>query len=291
MRRFWRGDTGTVPSLATRIAGSSDLYLRDGRKPFHSINFITSHDGFTLNDLVSYAEKHNEENGEGKANGFDANMSANYGVEGETDDPEVEAVRNRQVKNFLATLLLSLGTPMLLGGDEFRRTQRGNNNPWCQNNEVSWYDWGLLARHADIRRFCGELIGFRARHQAFLRPEFYDGRDSNRNTIPDITWFTESAEQADWAPSRISLSLLIDGNKAEIDADRDDNDFFMMFNASGEDILFTIAPIPPGKEGWYRAIDTALPPPRDIAEHGREERVQKDTYLVTGRSVVVLLSK
>jgi glycogen operon protein len=291
VRRFWRGDPGAVAPLATRISGSSDLYLRDGRKPFHSINFVTSHDGFTLNDLVSYAEKHNEENAEGNADGFDANLGANNGVEGETDDPAVLEARSRQVKNFLATLLLSLGTPMLLGGDEFRRTQRGNNNPWCQNNEISWYDWGLLERHGDVRRFCRELIAFRMRHHAYLRPEFYDGRDSNRNAIPDITWLTETAEPADWDPKRRALAVLIDGNKAEIDADRDDNDFFLMFNASAEETLFTVAPIPPGKEGWYRAIDTALPSPRDVAEPGLEERLGKDTYRAAGGSMVVLLSR
>jgi isoamylase len=149
-RKFWRGDPGSTGAMATRLAGSSDLYLRDGRKPFHSINFITSHDGFTLNDLVSYSRRHNDENGEGGRDGFEPNLSDNHGVEGPSADPAVEAVRERQVKNFLATLLVSLGTPMLLGGDEMRRTQRGNNNPWCQDNEVSWYDWRLLERHAGL---------------------------------------------------------------------------------------------------------------------------------------------
>ena len=198
VRRYWRGDPGQVAHLATRLAGSSDLYLRDGRKPFHSINFVTSHDGFTLNDLVSYEEKHNEENGEDGRDGFGNNLSANHGVEGPTTDPRIECVRARQVKNYLATLLLSLGTPMILGGDEMRRTQRGNNNPWCQNNEISWYDWRLLEMHADIHRFCREAIAFRKRHPAFLRPEFWNGRDSSHNLIPDITWFTEAGLPADW---------------------------------------------------------------------------------------------
>ncbi|HYW82382.1 MAG TPA: glycogen debranching protein GlgX, partial [Spirochaetia bacterium] len=236
VRRFWRGDPDMVSHLATRISGSSDLYLRDGRKPFHSINFVDSHDGFTINDLVSYRKKHNEENGEGNRDGSTPDQSANYGVEGPTENPVIEAVRNRQVKNFLATLLLSLGTPMILGGDEFRRTQRGNNNPWCQNNEISWYDWRFLARHADIHRFCRELIRFRLRHPAFLRPEFYNGKNSPHTTIPDITWLTEQAEPADWAPEHRTLALLIDGNKSEIDADRDDNDILIMFNASTEEV-------------------------------------------------------
>jgi isoamylase len=291
VRRFWRGDPEMVSHLATRISGSSDLYLRDGRKPFHSINFIDSHDGFTLNDLVSYKKKHNEENGEGNRDGATPDQSANYGVEGPTENPLIETVRNRQVKNFLATLLLSLGTPMILGGDEFRRTQRGNNNPWCQNNEISWYDWRFLKQRGDIHRFCMELIRFRLRHPAFLRPEFYNGKNSPRTTIPDITWLTDQAEPADWAPEHRTLALLIDGNKAETDADRDDNDILIMFNASTEQVLFTLAPIPEGKEGWYRAIDTSLPSPRDIVPPGREERLNRETYRLEARSTVVLLSR
>jgi isoamylase len=291
VRRFWRGDPGMVPGLATRLAGSSDLYLRDGRKPFHSINFVTSHDGFTLNDLVTYERKHNEENGEGNNDGATPDQGFNYGVEGPTDDPRVEAVRNRQVKNMLATLLLSLGTPMLLGGDEIRRTQRGNNNPWCQNNEISWYDWRTLAAHADIHGFCRALIAFRMRHPAFLRPEFYNGRDSSHNMIPDITWLDEDAQPMDWAPARRTLSLLIDGNKSEIDADRDDNDILIMLNANDAEVLFTLAPVPQGKEAWHRAIDTALPSPRDILAPGAEERVGRDTRLLAARSMVVMLSR
>ena len=291
VRRYWRGETGMVSHLATRLSGSSDLYLRDGRKPFHSINFVTSHDGFTMSDLVSYAAKHNEENGESNTDGSTPDQGANYGVEGPTDDPKIEAVRNRQVKNFLATLLLSLGTPMILGGDEMRRTQGGNNNPWCQNNEVSWYDWRLLSTHADIHRFCRELIGFRMRHPAFHRPEFYSGKDSSHNMIPDITWLTEAGARADWSEDHGTLALLIDGNKSEIEADRDDNDILMMVNATEQDRLFTLAPVPQGKESWYRAIDTALPSPTDIAAPGAEERVARDTCRLASRSMVVLLSR
>jgi isoamylase len=291
VRRYWRGDPGSVSHLATRLSGSSDLYLRDGRKPFHSINFITSHDGFTLNDLVSYARKHNEENGEGNRDGWDYNLSRNYGAEGPSDNPVVEEVRNRQVKNFLTTLLLSLGTPMLLGGDEIRRTQKGNNNPYCQNNGISWFDWTSLERHRDIHRFCREVIAFRMRHLAFLRPEFYSGKDSSHNRMPDIAWFTEDGEPADWLAARRTLALMIDGNKADTAADRDDNDFFIMSNASRRDVLFTLAPIPPGKEAWYRAIDTSLPSPADILGPGREQRIVKNLYPMPSHSLVVLLSK
>jgi glycogen operon protein len=291
VRSFWRGDPGGVPHLATRLSGSSDLYLRDGRKPFHSINFLTSHDGFTLNDLASYREKHNEQNGEENADGFDKNVSDNYGFEGETNDPAIREVRNRQVKNFLATLLLSLGTPMILGGDEFRRSQGGNNNPYCQNNEISWYDWRFLDAHKDIHRFCRELIEFRKRHLAFLRPEFYSGKNSSRNRTPDITWLTEDAEPQDWTAKTDTLALMIDGNKAEIASDCDDNDFFIMLNASEQEVTFTLAPVPPGKLAWYRAIDTALPPECDILSSGAEARIYKETYGVAGRSMVVLLSR
>ncbi len=291
VRRFWRGDAGSVSSFATRAAGSSDLYLRDGRKPFHSINFVTSHDGFTLNDLVSYSRKHNEENGEGNRDGWDFNFSDNCGFEGPTADPQVETIRNRQVKNFLAALLLSLGTPMLLGGDEMRRTQRGNNNPWCQNNEISWYDWNLAKNHADIHAFCRAMIAFRRRHPAFLRPEFFSGKNSRHDAMPDVTWMTETGEPADWAPERHTLAFLIDGNKAETAADRDDNDILILCNASPSKVLFTLAPVPPGKEGWYSAIDTALPVGRDIAAPGREERVSRDALLLLPRSLVVLISK
>ena len=291
VRRFWRGDEGRVPSLATRISGSSDLYLRDGRKPFHSVNFVSSHDGFTLNDLVTYERKHNEENGEHNTDGATPDQSANYGREGPTSDPGVEAVRNRQVKNLLATLLLSLGTPMILGGDEFRRTQRGNNNPWCQNNEISWYDWGLLQKHGDVQRFTRELLAFRMRHPAFLRPEFYSGRNARHDTIPDITWLTDASEPADWAPERRTLALLIDGNKSDIDADRDDNDILILLNASDTPVLFTLAPVPQGKEAWYRAIDTAMLSPLDIVSAGAEERVEQETRRLEARSLVVMLSR
>jgi isoamylase len=291
VRRFWRGDPGMVPHVATRLAGSSDLYLRDGRKPFHSVNFITSHDGLTLNDLVSFSRKHNEENGEGNADGLTPEESANYGVEGPSRDHEIEAVRNRQVKNFLATLLLSLGTPMILGGDELRRTQRGNSNAWCQNNEISWYDWRGLEKHADVHRFCRELLSFRRRHPAFLRPEFYNGRTERHNTIPDIAWLTEEAQPADWAENRRALAMVIDGDKSEIDADRDDSDILILMNASESPVRFTLPPVPRGRQAWHRAVDTALPSPLDILEAGQEERTENQARLLPGRSVVVMLSR
>jgi isoamylase len=291
VRRFWRGDPDTASHLATRLTGSADLYLRDGRKPFHSINFITSHDGFTLNDLVTYGEKHNEANGEGNKDGFDPNYSANYGVEGETDEEAVREIRNRQVKNFLATLLLSLGTPMLLGGDELRRTQKGNNNAYCQNNEISWYDWDFKRRHADILRFCRLMIAFRKNHPAFHRPEFFSGGDRDHNRIPDITWFDEKGREMQWGKADRLLAYRLDGSRAEIDADRDDNDFYLMFNALEADREFLVCAAP-GKKRWHLAVDTGLPPPTDFPEPGREPTLERqDRYTLAGRSLAVLVSK
>jgi isoamylase len=291
MRRFWRGDPAATGAVATRLTGSSDLYLRDGRKPFHSINFVTSHDGFTLNDLVSYAERHNEANGEASRDGFAPNLSDNNGIEGPSADPDVEAVRARQARNFLATLLVSLGTPMLLGGDEMRRTQRGNNNPWCQDNETSWYDWTLLDRHADLARFCRLAIRFRQSHPAFLRSEFYTGGDPDGDRVPDVAWYEADGSPHDWSPRSRTLALLIDGDGVASPEGRDDHDYYLMLNAGSDEATFTVAPVPPGHVSWYRAVDTAQPSPRDIAEPGHETRLAGSTCRVHGRSLVVLLSR
>lgn len=291
VRKYWRGDQHEIRHFATRLSGSSDLYLRDGRKPFHSINFITSHDGFTLNDLVSYAEKHNLENGEDNRDGGDANWSCNYGFEGPADNPAIQAIRARQVKNMFATLLLSLGTPMILGGDEMRRTQRGNNNAYCQDNEVSWYDWSFLERERRLYRFVKELIAFRLRHPAFMRPEFFTGRDGDYNALPDITWFDEKGNSPDWARLERRLAFRLDGSKADTFADRDDNDFYVLFNASSEQCPFVIARPAEGKH-WFRAIDTALDSPRDIVAAGDEEAIPtQNEYLLKAHSVAVLVSK
>ncbi|MFM7205610.1 MAG: glycogen debranching protein GlgX [Planctomycetaceae bacterium] len=198
VRRFWRGDAAQTGHLATRIAGSSDLYAEHGRQPCHSINFVTSHDGFTLADLVSYREKHNEANGEGNRDGDDNNISENYGVEGPTRRPDVEAVRARQIRNLLATLLLSQGVPMLLGGDECRRSQGGNNNAWCQDNEVSWIDWTLVDRHADLVRFVRELIRFRRGNPTLRRRSFLAGGSSGSGALPDVEWFGPDGAPIDW---------------------------------------------------------------------------------------------
>ncbi|MDR1836037.1 MAG: glycogen debranching protein GlgX [Treponema sp.] len=291
IRRFWRGDPKETRHLATRIAGSSDLYLRDGRKPFHSINFITSHDGFTMGDIVSYNSKHNEDNGENNRDGSENNLSFNYGIEGPSADPVVNTIRERQLKNFFATLMISLGTPMILGGDEFARTQKGNNNAYCLDNEVSWYDWSFLEKNKDLYRFVKGMIYFRLHHPGFMRPEFYTGRGGSYNAIPDISWFDDKGCSPDWERIGYYLALRVDGSRAETMADRDDNDFYIIFNASFEIHPFTLAS-PPGRKNWFRFVDTGLNAPNDILSPGNEKSLpSQNTYPVKARSMVILISR
>ncbi|MDR1862881.1 MAG: glycogen debranching protein GlgX [Treponema sp.] len=291
MRRYWRGEPRQTRHLATRLSGSSDLYLRDGRKPFHSINFVTSHDGFTMMDLVSYDWKHNERNGEQNRDGGDNNLSANYGAEGPVRDPAINGLRERQVKNFIASLLVSLGTPMILGGDEMGRTQGGNNNAYCQDNPVSWYDWSLCTKNAGLFRFVKEMVAFRLRHQGFMRPEFFTGRDGNYNAIPDISWFDEKGQAPDWDNLDYCLAMRMDGSRADILADRDDNDFFIMFNAGPEPVKFKVCDPMDGKK-WVRVVDTSLPSPYDIMASGAGAPLEDpDVYNLQDRSMAVLVSR
>ncbi|NQT60771.1 MAG: glycogen debranching protein GlgX [Bacteroidetes bacterium] len=290
VRSFWRGDEGMVHVLATRLTGSSDLYFENGRKPFHSINFITSHDGFTLYDLVSYNQKHNEANGEDNRDGKDNNLSYNHGEEGVSHNSQILALRRRQVKNLMTTLMLSLGTPMILGGDEFLRTQGGNNNAYCQNNEVSWYNWDLKTENVENFTFLKKLIDFRKRHPAFYRSEFYLGKDTNLNTIPDITWYNRDGNMSDWENMDHCLAYRLDGSEVEKNEDVDDNSFYLMFNGSKNDQTFRICS-PPKGTSWFRAIDTALAGEKDIPLYGNEEYLKKqEEYVVSGKSIVVLLS-
>jgi len=291
VRRYWRSDPKETRYFATRISGSSDLYLRDGRKPFHSINFITSHDGFTLKDLVSYNGKHNEDNGEDNRDGGNYNLSYNYGIEGTTGDPLIKNIREKQIKNYFASLLISLGTPMILGGDEFGRTQNGNNNAYCQDNDISWYNWSLLEQNKDLYRFVKEMIAFRLRHPGFMRPEFYTGREGSYNAIPDISWYDDRGESPDWDNIGYFLALRVDGSRAETLADRDDNDFYIIFNASLDVQPFVLAS-PPAKKEWFRFLDTGLQPPNDILAAGNDKVLpSQHTYPVKARSMVILISK
>ncbi len=291
IKKYWRGDAQSVSTLATRLAGSADLYIRDGRKPFHSINFITSHDGFTLNDLVSYNGKHNEENGENNRDGSDHNVSYNYGFEGPTQNRDIEQIRNQQIKNFLCSLLFSQGTPMLLAGDEMRRTQNGNNNAYCQDNALTWIDWSLKDTHSTLFRFTKQAIAFRLSHPAFRRPEFFQGHDHSYNAIPDIFWYDEFGEAIDWGRANHFLAFYLDGRHAEVFADIDDNDFYVMLNSSTKDKTVVVPPLQNGRK-WYRVIDTALPSPHDFTPPGDEEILQNQAkYVQKARSFSLLLSK
>jgi glycogen operon protein len=245
MRDFWRAESN-VAQFASRFTGSSDLYQLDGRAPFASINFITAHDGFTLHDLVSYNEKHNEANGEGNNDGTDDNRSWNHGVEGPTDDPAVNELRVRQQRNFLATLFLSQGVPMLLGGDEFGRSQRGNNNAWCQDNELSWFRW--TEADEELTEFTRRLIALRQAHPVFRRSRFLSGHEIKGSGLPDVWWFRPDGRrmtQKDWQrPDAHTLGVFLNG--AEITErtphgdEIDDDSFLLLFNAYGDEITFTL---------------------------------------------------
>jgi glycogen operon protein len=275
--------------LATRLTGSSDLFQSSGRAPYHSVNFVTCHDGFTLHDVVSYSKKHNLANGENNLDGTDDNFSCNYGVEGETANGAINELRIRQIKNFLATLMLAQGVPMLLGGDEFRRTQGGNNNAYCQDNEISWFNWDRLGEHKEIFRFTKELIILRKKHPALRRAHFFSGQDHDHDGILDISWFTNPGMKPDWEKAGSSLACLISGSKEETGAPQDDNDFYLIFNAAATPLTFSLPRLSSGKS-WWRTVDTAQPSPKDICTAGKEIKIGKK-YAAQSRSLVVLISR
>jgi len=241
VRDFWRG-CGRVGDFAARLAGSSDLYQADGRRPFASINFVTAHDGFTLNDLVSYNDKHNAANGEDNRDGTDDNRSWNCGVEGPADDPAVRELRARQRRNFMTTLLLSIGTPMITAGDEFARTQRGNNNAYCQDNEISWVDWVLSDEQQDLLEYTRQLIALRKHHRAFRRRRFLTGRPVGEGQLPDVWWFRADGEEMnadDWTNAEFrSLGMFLNAEavhwRGTEDEYVDDEAFIVIMNASDQ---------------------------------------------------------
>jgi len=261
VRDFWRGTDQTMAEFAYRFTGSSDLYQGTARKPHASINFITAHDGFTLRDLVSYNEKHNEANGEDNRDGESHNRSWNCGAEGPTDDPEVNALRSRQQRNFMATLLLSQGVPMLLGGDEIGRTQRGNNNAYCQDDEISWYDWAQADQ--SLLQFTRSLLRLRQRHPVFCRRRWFQGRPIHGSGVSDIGWFTPGGtemSEEDWrAGFAKSLGVFLNGDAIPTPNERGervvDQSFYMMFNAHHEPLTFTL---PEAKWGtrWTQLLNT-----------------------------------
>jgi glycogen operon protein len=267
VRRYWRGDEGILPELAARLTASSDQFARTGRRPWASVNFITAHDGYTLHDLVSYNDRHNEANGEDNADGHQENYSTNYGVEGPTDDPDVIEIRERHKRSLLATLLLSQGTPMILAGDEMGRTQHGNNNAYCQDNEINWIDWeGLDEAGRDLFRFTARLIALRRRHPALRRDRFLFGESRSEDGVPDIVWYaTDGTEKSDdhWQdPLARCLGVMING-KADPPLSRSgqpelDASFLIVLNAHHDVVPFTLPA--PFKGGiWRRLVDTASP--------------------------------
>ena len=263
VRAFWRGDSGTLGSLATRLAGSSDLYAHDGRPPFCSINFVTSHDGFTMNDLVSFKNKHNEANDENNCDGDNHNISDNYGVEGETDIPSVNLIRDRQIKNMMSTLLLSQGVPMLVSGDEVRRTQNGNNNAYCQDNETSWFDWSLVEHNREMLRFVQTLIRFRRNQPTVRRRTYLTGKPVDERGLPDVSWFGPDGQSLQWDQGTLAMVAHIAAPPETDDPELLGRDIVMMFNSTGEDRDFFM-PTVAGDSVWNLFLDTAAPSPEDI---------------------------
>jgi len=276
VRQFWRGDNGMLAAFASRLCGSADIYAKSGKGPECSINFITCHDGFTLNDLVSYRHKHNEINGENNHDGTDANFSDNYGIEGKTKDAKIEAIRIRQIKNFLLTLMVSRGVPMLLGGDEFRRSQQGNNNAYCQDNSLSWYDWHLLEQHQEIYKFTRTMITFRKAHPILTKEQFY--------TDADIHWFSPTGELPNWHNSNEKqFACMIYENEQ--------NYLYLIFNADETPVHFYLPSVPQNCH-WYPVIDTSntlsdIRPVSDKESHLKNQQ----SYLVNSRSSVILLTQ
>ena len=279
VRSFFRGDRDTVSYLADRLLGSPQIYAHEQREAEQSVNFATCHDGFTLNDLVSYNYKHNEANGEDNRDGADDNRSFNWGVEGPATDPEVEQLRNRQVKNFLAVTVFSLGLPMILMGDEVRRTQQGNNNAYCQDNPISWLDWTLAEKHADVLRFV-TLLNAR-RHLRDMGAEQQHLTLSQLLRQADRTWHGVKLGQPDWSADSHSLALSA--------ADRNGNVLYAILNAYWEPLDFELPPTNNGSL-WRRWIDTSLDSPHDIVEWQSSPAVTASSYRAGPHSVVALFA-
>ena len=278
VRSFFKGNQGVAEKLRARFFASPDLYGHQEREPEQSINFVTCHDGFTLNDLVSYDHKHNEANGEDNRDGHDDNLSWNCGVEGPSEDPDIERLRNRQVKNFFTIQLLALGTPMLLMGDEMRRTQQGNNNAYCQDNEINWLDWNLLKRHSGLHRFVRQMIRLRLSLDVFK--EDHELSLNQLLLMAQIDWHGVKLNQPDWSDHSHSLSFTVQGRE-EL--------FHIIINAFWEALEFELPPPPDDPQAkWRRIIDTDLETPDDICSMAQAPAVDRRTYIVQPRSVVLL---
>ena len=275
LRSFVRGDAGLTGAVATRMSGSADLYQASGHLPVNSINFVVCHDGFTLNDLVSYDGKHNLANGEQNRDGIDDNLSWNCGVEGPSDDPGVEALRERQIRNLTTLQFLSQGVPMIVSGDEVRRSQRGNNNAYCQDNEISWFDWDLVGKNAGMLGFFQGITRFRQQNAALRRSSFFDG-SVNARGVPDLTWHGTLLDRPDWSPGSRTLALTLGGQG-------DEPDLHVMVNMHWEEHDFEL---PVGRT-WKRAVDTSLSGDQAVRLRGEEPLIETASVRVPARSVVV----
>ena len=292
VRSFWKGDSGVVSEMATRLAGSSDLYEQSGRRPYASINFVTAHDGFTLKDLVTYNQKHNQANGEAGRDGENNNLSWNCGVEGPTEDRTIKSLRQRQMRNFMATLLLSQGVPMITGGDEISRTQQGNNNPYCQDNEISWFNWDLTPAQEDFRLFVTYMIQLRDQQPVLQRRKFLQGRNIRGSDVKDISWFEPSGKEMDDAAwnNQVAhcLGLRLAGTGLEELDEKGDlllgDTLFMMLNASMESVVFTL---PAHLEGarWERLLDTSE------SQWGRRSFLRDHNYKLRSHTLALLRLK
>jgi isoamylase len=288
VRRFGKGLSGMVPDMGWRITGSADLYGQDGRSAYNSVNFVTCHDGFTLYDLVSYNSKHNEANGEGNRDGTDDNNSWNFGAEGSTTDPGILALRRQLVKNYLCYLLFSSGTPMLLGGDEFLRTQQGNNNAYCQDNPLSWFDWKQVEQNQEMIDFVRKAIALTRRCTILQRRQFFLGQDLDADRIPDLSWYGLQLNPPNWGePELRTICYLLDGGEER--SGLGEYLLFLIYNADYQGHGVALPPMEGGKR-WRRVVDTSLPSGEDFSEPGQEVPLAPpDIYLINSRSTVVLL--
>jgi glycogen operon protein len=295
VRKFWKGDEGQLADLASRVSGSADLYNQRGRRTWASINFVTAHDGFTLRDLVSYDGKHNEANKEDNRDGTDDNNSWNCGAEGPTDQPEILQLRRQQMRNFLATLLLSQGVPMLLAGDEFARTQGGNKNGYCQDSEISWIDWAIDEEGQALLEFTRQLIGLRRDHIVLHRNRFFQGRAIHGTDITDVTWLRPDAKtmaKADWGNGQAkAMALVLSGEAGLIHlterGERESDDtFLLLLNAAHTEVKFVL----PGREpieAWHLLVNTMVDP-----GFGFEDRLEPgSSFTALARSLALLVRR
>jgi len=290
LRKFLKGDMGMVGAMAQRLQGSPDLYQWQQRGSAASINFITAHDGFTLMDMVSYNGKHNEANGENNSDGSNDNYSWNCGVEGETGNPDVNRLRIKQIKNAVTMLLVSQGTPMILSGDEMGNTQWGNNNAYCQDNEISWIDWKLLDKNREIFNFFKNIIAFRKSHPVLRNCSHFQNRDYVGSGYADISWHGTKAWDADWSGTSRVIAFMLCGKHAKGGTVKD-NTLYIAINMHWEPHNFEL-PVPPEDTRWHVAVNTDMPAPGDIYEVGKERIIEnQSTFMVGPRSVVVLVSK